>query len=359
MDALIGGRYRLGTLLGTGSVARVYRAVDLRLARPVAVKLFRADPDPVARLRFRHEAAALARLTHPGLVPVFDVGVDADRPFLVMRLIEGDTVAARLPFDVSRVAAIATTLAAACGQVHQHGMVHRDIKPANILLDRSGHPCLADFGIVLLADASRLTATDEVIGTAAYLSPEQVLGEPIGPPSDIYSLGLTLLECLTGRLEYGGGPPGEVAVARLHREPVVPDWVPPELAELLRAMTARDPRDRPSAADCVARLSGRVPVRRRRRGLAAAVAGAAVCVVVGLASTGAVTTTGGVPGAAANPPAGSTTPVPATGTSANPAPSPAYLAPATDPTTTHDHGKGKGRGNGNNGNHNGQDLPDG
>ena len=313
----------------------------------------------MARLRFRHEATALARLAHPGLVPVFDVGVDEDRPFLVMRLIEGETAAEQLPLDVERVVRIATRLAAACVQVHRAGMVHRDIKPANILLDREGNAYLADFGIVLMAEASRLTATDEVVGTVAYLSPEQVLGDPIGPASDIYSLGLVLLECLTGKLEYGGGPPGEVAVARLHRPPHIPDWVPVEFADLIRGMTAKEPAERPSATDCVSWLKGEVPVSHRRRwglmvGLAAAAASAAA--VLGVVSA----LHADDPGVTATPPAGTSSP---STTVTNPDPTtptgdqtdhyvaPAQNNPATvDATTTHGHGKGKGHDNGNNGN---------
>jgi serine/threonine protein kinase len=251
------GRYRLAELVGSGAVADVYRAEDVVLGRPVAVKLFRADHDAVALRRFVEEARALARLSHPGLVPIFDAGIDSNRPYLVMRMIDGFALKDRLldgalaPDDVIELGA---RLATAIGHVHECGLVHRDVKPSNILLDESERPYLVDFGIALAADAARLTATDEIVGTAAYLAPEQVLGDDIGPAVDVYALGLVLLECLTGDLVYSGPSRVEVALARLHRPPHIPSHVPPDLAVLLTAMTANDPAARPTAVQCSARL---------------------------------------------------------------------------------------------------------
>lgn len=245
-------RYRLGPLLGGGAVADVYRAVDLRLDRPVAIKLFRSAPDPVARRRFHDEATALARLSHPGLVSVYDAGVDEQRPFLVMRLIEGTTLGDRLltgPLPPGEVCRMGARLAAAVAHVHDHGIVHRDLKPSNILLDRQGQPYLTDFGIALLGDATRMTGSHQLVGTASYVSPEQAMGGTIGPASDIYTLGLVLLECLTGRTEYQGDALAAI-VARLHRPPDIPADVPTDIADLLRAMTADNPDVRPRAVDC-------------------------------------------------------------------------------------------------------------
>ncbi|HWC80999.1 MAG TPA: protein kinase [Pseudonocardiaceae bacterium] len=264
-DSLIGGRYQVGALVGSGAVAHVYRALDVLMDRPVAIKIFRIDPDPVTHGRFRHEAAALSRLSHPGLVSVLDAGVHEERPYLVLRLIDHDTLGNRLarygPLTPADTAELGAGLAAAVAHVHLHRIVHRDIKPANILLDHEQVPYLADFGVALLSDRTRLTASNEMIGTAAYLAPEQVLGEPITPAIDVYALGLVLLECLTGHLEYGGGAPVEAAIARLHRQPAVPVSTPGPLAELLGAMTARDPADRPTAADCAHRLANLAPAR--------------------------------------------------------------------------------------------------
>jgi tRNA A-37 threonylcarbamoyl transferase component Bud32 len=247
------GRYRLGGRVGSGAVADVFRAEDVVLGRPVAVKVFRADHDPVALHRFTDEARALARLSHPGLVPIFDAGIDDDRPYLVMRLIDGLALRDRLrnrALATDETVGLGGRLATALVHVHSCGLVHRDIKPSNILLDECGRPYLVDFGIALAADAARLTASNEIIGTAAYLAPEQVLGEDIGPAADIYALGLVLLECLTGALVYPGSNKVEVAVSRLHRSPRIPAGLPAGLPGLLAAMTDTEPAGRPSAQHC-------------------------------------------------------------------------------------------------------------
>jgi tRNA A-37 threonylcarbamoyl transferase component Bud32/uncharacterized membrane protein YgcG len=252
-DSSLEGRYRLAGLVGSGAVADVYRAEDVVLGRPVAVKVFRADHDPVALRRFTDEARALARLSHPGLVPIFDAGIDDDRPYLVMRLIDGLALRDRLlsgRLTRDETVGLGGRLATALVHVHSCGLVHRDIKPSNILLDECDRPYLVDFGIALAADAARLTASNEIIGTAAYLAPEQVLGEDIGPAVDIYALGLVLLECLTGELVYAGTNKVEVAVSRLHRTPRVPADLPADLAGLLTAMTDTDPAARPTAQHC-------------------------------------------------------------------------------------------------------------
>jgi serine/threonine protein kinase len=160
------------------------------------------------------------------------------------------------PADVARVgAAVAGALAA----VHSYGLVHRDIKPANILISTTGDVKLSDFGIARDLEAERLTAAADVIGTAAYLSPEQARGAEVGPPTDVYALGLVLLECLTGRREYPGRAV-ESAVARLLRDPVVPNELPGSWPPLLRAMTQADPARRPTAAEVEGALTGRVDV---------------------------------------------------------------------------------------------------
>lgn len=261
LGRIVDGRYRLGSTLGSGGMAVVHRAWDLRLQRAVAVKLFVPNADPVAHLRFHEEARTLAGLSHPGLLAVYDAGADGDRPYLVMQLVEGGNLRQRLedgPLPAGEVRALGARLADTLAHVHDHGVIHRDVKPPNVLLDalldELGRPYLADFGIARLVEASRITATGQFIGTAAYLAPEQVLGQDGGPPIDVYALGLVLLECLTGRTEYAGTDV-EAAVARLHREPVVPDGVPPDLTALIAAMTARDPAARPTAAECAVALS--------------------------------------------------------------------------------------------------------
>ena len=254
---LLDGRYRLGTLLGVGGVAEVYRALDERLHRGVAVKLFRGD---VADQLHRHEdeMRTLARLNHPSLVTVFDAGTDemTQRPYLVMELVEGSTLSDQLrlgPLTPVRTAEIGGAVADALAYVHGQGLVHRDVKPANVLISAGGRVHLADFGIARLVDSAHVTATGDVLGTPAYFAPEQVSGEPVGPPADVYSLGLILLECLTGRREYDGTSL-ETAMARLNRQPELPPNLPGGWRDLLTGMTARQPSSRLSAAQVVDRL---------------------------------------------------------------------------------------------------------
>jgi eukaryotic-like serine/threonine-protein kinase len=258
-ENLLGGRYRLGAPLGAGGMAVVHRGLDTRLQRVVAIKVFRAtdaDDGGLGQRRFDEEARLLAGLEHPGLVTVFDAGMQDGFPYLVMQLVNGHTLReeiehASLPAD--RVALLGARIADTLAHVHSRDVVHRDVKPSNILLDADGRPYLADFGISLLAGSPRVTAATKLIGTAGYLAPEQVRGHHVGAPADVYALGLVLLECLTGRPEYPGGDV-EAAVARLNRPPHVPETVPAELGRLLRAMTADLPELRPDAAGCAETL---------------------------------------------------------------------------------------------------------
>ncbi|MBB4911037.1 serine/threonine-protein kinase [Actinophytocola algeriensis] len=253
---LLGGRYRLGTLVGQGGAATVYEAVDVVLGRRVAVKLFEAV-DPLGRYRFASEARLLAGLSHPGLVTVYDVDLDGDRPFLVLRLVDGPSLRDLLAggaFEPAAVARIGVRLATVLAYVHAHDVVHRDIKPGNVLVDSSGACHLTDFGLARARSATHLTSPGQYVGTAAYLAPEQITDPDVGPAADIYSLGLLLLECLTGRTEYTGNV-AETAVARLSRPPRIPDTLPGSWSAVLTAMTAREPAARPDAARCAALLA--------------------------------------------------------------------------------------------------------
>ena len=264
--AALDGRYQLGPLLGRGAMSAVYRATDLVLGRDVAVKIFMpGSGDDSFRARQETEMRLLAAFDHPGLVAAFDAGVDTrndeERAYLVMELAEGRDLRAVLsegPLTVPETARIGIMIAGALSQVHEHGVIHRDIKPANILVsDGDGlaqSVKLADFGVALVMNDNRLTATGFTVGTAQYLSPEQAQGLHLSPKSDIYSLGLVLLECLTGRAEYPGTPM-ETASARLHRSPQVPLELPAPLRSLLEAMTDMDPEKRPAALEVERALS--------------------------------------------------------------------------------------------------------
>ena len=264
--ALLGGRYEVGELVGLGGTARVYRARDDVGDTTVAVKIFPAGSGAGPGGDGSQELAVLSGMRHPALVGVRDSGVDDEgRPFVVMDFVEGQSLAARLRDGVLSVPAailLGAVLADALAHVHARGIVHRDVKPGNVLLDGEGRPQLTDFGIARLVDATRVTATGLVVGTAAYMAPEQVRGEVVGPPADVYALGLLLLEAVTGRREFEGGAL-ESAIARLHRSPVVPPEIPEPLASAIRRMTATDPAERPAASGVAAVLRARPPVARR------------------------------------------------------------------------------------------------
>jgi len=264
--ALLGGRYEIGALVGLGGTARVYRARDDVGDTTVAVKIFPAGSGAGPGGDGSQELAVLSGMRHPALVGVRDSGVDDEgRPFVVMDFVEGQSLAARLRDGVLSVPAaigLGAVLADALAHVHARGIVHRDVKPGNVLLDGEGRPHLTDFGIARLIDATRVTATGLVVGTAAYMAPEQVRGEVVGPPADVYALGLLLLESVTGRREFEGGAL-ESAIARLHRDPVVPPEIPEPLSSAIRRMTAPDPAERPAASGVAAVLRARPPAARR------------------------------------------------------------------------------------------------
>jgi serine/threonine protein kinase len=313
-SVLLADRYRLGEVLGTGGVAQVRRARDVLLARDVAIKLFQPGEDLADAHRIDNEIRALAGLSHPGLVTVFDADPGGEAPYVVLELIEGRTLRDRVndgPMSVEDVRRVGAALADALAHVHARGLVHRDVKPSNILLDADEMPRLADFGLVRFTDGASLTKTGLVVGTAAYLSPEQVRGEEVTEAADVYALGLVLLECLTGHREYEGAEV-EAAVARLHRPPAVPDDLPFDVVRLLSRMTSLRAARRPSARECAEALRTPVPDPQtvvvaaqppRSRGLLAA---ASIMVLLSMVGTGvsawnSVTSTGSEPPATTAP----------------------------------------------------------
>jgi serine/threonine protein kinase len=237
-------------------MADVYEAWDSRLDRRVAIKRYREAPYGAGLRRFMAEAELLGGLSHPGLPTVYDVSYDGDRPFLVLRLATAGTLRDRLdtgPLEPGRTAEIGAEIADVLAYVHAKGIVHRDLKPENVLFSANGDCYLSDFGIARAEGAAHITGTHEVIGTAAYLAPEQVSDSSPGPAVDVYALGLVLLECLTGEPEYTGTH-AEVALARLTRPPRIPGTWGSEWRAVLTAMTAADPADRPDAERCASLL---------------------------------------------------------------------------------------------------------
>lgn len=273
--AVVDDRFVIGSLLGSGGMAEVYRAYDRTTTSSVAIKVFTGPGLPDDELRLQREATMLASLECPGLIPVYASGTVSRRPYFVMREITGGTLRQRMrePLPPRFVARIGGQIAAVLDHVHGLGVVHRDIKPSNILLDdEEKQAYLADFGLALVAEVTRVTTSGVLVGTAGYLAPEQVRGADVGPAADVYSLGLVLLECLTGRSEYPGGD-AEAALARLARSPRIPVDLPLAWVSLLSAMTDMDPARRPTAAQCARSLEA---AHEASRGLPALLPGAAV-----------------------------------------------------------------------------------
>jgi eukaryotic-like serine/threonine-protein kinase len=245
---LLGGRYQLDGLIARGGMADVYRAGDLRLQRPVAVKMLR---DAKQAPRFDAEIHTLAQLRHPGIVSLLDAGTTPDgTPFLVLELRTEPTLEALLargPLAPERVASIGRGLADALAYLHAQGVVHRDVKPGNVFVDEHDAVRLTDFGIARVAGAASLTATGFTMGTARYLAPEQLESRSVTPAVDVYALGLVMIECLSGEPAFAGTH-AEMASARLVRAPALPPSTPAQWGALLGAMTSRDPELRPDAA---------------------------------------------------------------------------------------------------------------
>ncbi len=254
---LLGGRYALFDVLGTGGMATVWRARDEVLGREVAVKVLSPQfaADPAFRARFEREARHVAALSHPRLVTVFDCGVDGTTPFIVMEFVAGRTLrrildeAGVLPPDdaVAIAAAVCEGLEAA----HAAGLVHRDIKPANIVIS-GGEVKVLDFGIARLDGSAGRTRTQAVLGTAAYLSPEQAAGLQAGPQADLYALGCVLFEMLTGTPPFTADTEVAVAYRQVHDDPGPPSarqpGVPPQLDWITTRLLAKRPANRPPGA---------------------------------------------------------------------------------------------------------------
>ncbi|TDQ52319.1 serine/threonine-protein kinase [Actinorugispora endophytica] len=319
--ALLSNRYQLDERIGAGGMGEVWRATDTLLSRLVAVKMLHTAQmgEPISRQRFRTEAQITAALSHAGIAQVYDYGEQDDIAFLVMELISGEPLSAiikRNPgLDPDIALDVLDQAAQALAAAHSRGVVHRDIKPGNLLVTENGTVKLTDFGIARGNESVTLTQTGMVMGTAQYISPEQVAGKPATQSSDIYALGVVAYECLAGRPPFMSDTPLALALAHTREPPPpLPETVPAPVRELVERMLNKDPQDRPVSA---------AEVSQQAQWLRAGLSGAAATESLGLASatgqtmvvgtlagsnTGPSTMTGGqsgqIPPTGAWPPAG-------------------------------------------------------
>ena len=260
----LSGRYEIGDRLGSGGMSNVYKATDLILERTVAVKVLAEHLSDDERFvaRFRREALAVAKLIHPNIVQVYDPGVDDGRHYIVMEYVEGRSGAQILqrqgPVEPETAAEIGIQSCAGLDYAHRRGIIHRDVKPGNLMI--VGGPVgggemvvkLTDFGIARAIEQTRITQVGSVVGTAAYLAPEQVRGEEATPATDVYALGVVLYQFLTGRLPYEGSSLAELAVRQQNEKPLPPDTYNSEVPETLGAAVLRalegDPNRRYASA---------------------------------------------------------------------------------------------------------------
>ncbi|RMG06679.1 MAG: serine/threonine protein kinase, partial [Planctomycetota bacterium] len=289
------GGYEVRGELGRGSMGVVFAARDPATGRPVALKLLAGALDPARVARFRREGELTARLAHPGIVRVHDAGTDAQgRPWIAFEYVPGartlaDAFAELGPLErVRRVAEAADAL----GHAHAQGVVHRDVKPANLLVDAAGRVRVADFGVALASDQERLTRTGAWVGTPSYMAPEQLTGGPVGPPADVWSLGVVLYEALAGELPFAGDSLVSLA-ASMERgaPPLRAADLPPALGSVCARALAKDPARRyPDGTAFAAALREALAhpqaARSRRRGLLAAGLLAAGLLAAGLLAAG-------------------------------------------------------------------------
>ncbi|SCL47147.1 serine/threonine-protein kinase [Micromonospora chersina] len=260
-DVVLSGRYRLDDRVATGGMGDVWRATDLVLGRPVAVKVLLpalvSDPDFIAR--FRAEARIMASLRHPGVVQVFDCGEDelpdgGRADYLVMEFVAGEPLSRRIEaagqLEVGETMSIVAQVAQALHAAHTRGIVHRDVKPSNLLVQDDGTVVLVDFGVARSTNVTSITSTNAVPGTALYMAPEQAAGRPVSGATDVYALGAVAYCCLTGSPPFTGDNPLQVAVRHLDDEPPeLPVEIPQPVRDLVARALAKDPADRfPTAA---------------------------------------------------------------------------------------------------------------
>jgi serine/threonine protein kinase len=314
VETIADGRYEIQRVLGDGAMAKVLLAHDAELGREVALKLLDEGlaADPTFRARFAREARVAAGLSHPNVVTVFDVGETDGRPFIVMELVTGRTLDERLRRDgalsANDVLAIARQVCAGLEHAHANGLVHRDLKPGNLIERDDGTVKIADFGIARPVEGTELTETGTIVGTAAYLAPEQAEAGRLTPATDLFALGVVLYELLTGRQPWKVDSLASLARRGDATPPELPRGTPPGLRTAIERCLRQDPEDRPSSAaevsgllderdeDATVVIPGATPRRRRTRRSTAsllAIAAGLLLLVVVLAALGLALRTGG------------------------------------------------------------------
>jgi len=265
IQRVLSGRYELEEKIGSGGMAEVYKAHDRLLARPVAVKIlheaYRSDIEFIER--FHREAKSAARLSHPNIVSIYDVGVSGNDHFIVMEYVQSSTLKKKIqdegPLSLLTATQIAKDIASGLTHAHANNIVHCDIKPHNILMTADGRAKITDFGIARAVTESTLTYGGSVIGSVHYFSPEQARGGAITPKSDVYSLGIVLYEMLTNRLPFTGENPIAIAMKHIEEEPISPSRYRPQIPPMLEAIVCRamskSPEIRPSSFELVQELS--------------------------------------------------------------------------------------------------------
>lgn len=257
-----GGRYELQSRIAIGGMGEVWEATDHVIGRTVAIKILKDEymGDPGFLERFRAEARHAALVNHEGIASVFDYGEENGSAYLVMELVPGEALSTVLERDgalsADKTLDIVAQTASALQAAHAAGLVHRDIKPGNLLITPDGRVKITDFGIARIADQVPLTATGQVMGTVQYLSPEQASGHPASPATDTYSLGIVAYECLAGKRPFTGESQVAIAMAQINEQaPPLPPTVPIPVQNLVMAMIAKKPADRPSSSATVARAA--------------------------------------------------------------------------------------------------------
>jgi len=256
---VLDGRYELHLLLGEGAFGRVYRGLDRRLARPVAVKVIKPwwAEDSTWVERFEREAQLLARVSDPGVLQIFDIGHAEEGPYYVAELVEGESLAERLlrgPLAIEDARAVAEQLCRALASAHAQGVVHCDVKPANVLISDDGVVKVGDFGVARLAEGTSQAPSATIAGTPRYMSPEQARGRPTTPATDVYSAGVVLYEMLAGQPPFVQGSAVELGLRHLQDEPPeLPARVPGALREIVGRAMAKDPNDRYDGGEAMAR----------------------------------------------------------------------------------------------------------